>query len=144
MSGGLASTGKQRGTTMISGMRAWAGVVAVVLATGVATAAGSDANGTWTWSYTTPNGQTNTTTLKLKQDGETLTGTVSRRIGADAEIKGGKIEKDEVSFEVVSERNGQTMTQKYRGKLDGDTIKGKVEVEFNGQNRSRDWEAKRS
>src|SRR5208337_1451638 len=48
------------------------------------------------------------------------------------------------SFNVVRERNGQTMTRKYSGKLSGDSIKGKSETERDGQTQSRDWEAKRA
>jgi len=104
----------------------------------------ANATGTWKWSFTTQNGQTFETTLKLKQDGEKLTGTVTGRNNQETEIKEGKVKGDEVTFQVTRERNGQTFTQKYKGKLSGDTIKGKVEFERNGEAQSRDWEAKRS
>jgi hypothetical protein len=105
-----------------------------------------NATGTWKWSFTTQNGETRESTLKLKQDGEKLTGAVTGRQGNDTEIKDGKIDKDgNVSFSVVREFNGNTRTQKYAGKLDGDTIKGKIEMQGrDGETRSRDWEAKRA
>ena len=102
-------------------------------------------DGNWTWSFTTQNGQTFETRAKLKQEGEKLTGVVIGRNNTETEIKDGKInEKGELSFSVSSERQGQTMTQKYTGKLEGDTIKGKVERERDGETRSTDWEAKRA
>ena len=104
----------------------------------------ADATGTWKWTVTTQNGQTFEPVLKLKQEGEKLTGTISGRNNNDIEIKDGKVKDGEVSFKVVRERNGQTFTQEYKGKLEGDTIKGKIEFERNGEKQSRDWEAKRS
>ena len=101
-------------------------------------------DGTWKWTSTGQNGQTRESTLKLKQDGEKVTGVMLGRQG-ETEIKDGKIDKDgNVTFNVTREFNGNSFTAKYNGKLDGDTIKGKVETERNGETRSRDWEAKRS
>ena len=101
-------------------------------------------DGTWKWSQAGQNGQTRESTLKLKQEGEKVTGVMVGRNG-ETEIKDGKIDKDgEVSFNVTREFNGNSFTAKYHGKVDGDTIKGKVETERNGEKRERDWEAKRS
>ncbi len=101
-----------------------------------------DPSGTWKWSFTGQNGQTRETTLKLKLEGEKLTGTVSGR-GADTAIESAKLNGDEISFQVTREFNGNKFTSKYTGKISGDTIKGKMEFERNGQAQSRDWEAKR-
>lgn len=99
-------------------------------------------DGTWTWTINTPNGQSFDAKLKLKQDGEKLTGAMIGRNNNETEIKDGKISKDgEVSFSVTRERNGQSTTTKYKGKLEGDEIKGTMERE-GGQ--SRDWVAKRA
>ena len=102
----------------------------------------SDPTGTWKWSFTGQNGQTRETTLKLKLDGDKLTGTVSGR-GGETAIEGAKIQGEEISFQVTREFNGNKVTSKYTGKLSGDSIKGKMEFERNGQPQSRDWEAKR-
>jgi hypothetical protein len=106
-------------------------------------------DGTWSWS--TPGrdgGEPRKTTLTLKAEGEKLTGKVSApgRQGAEprvAEISEGKIKGDEISFNVVREFQGNKMTQKFTGKLAGDTITGKMAFERGGEERSRDWEAKR-
>jgi hypothetical protein len=109
----------------------------------------ADPTGTWTWSVQGRNGgQARTSTLKLKAEGDKLTGKVSTpgRQGADpreTEIEDGKLKGDEVSFKVTREFNNNKIVQKYNGKLSGDTIKGKVEFDRNGEPQSRDWEAKR-
>jgi hypothetical protein len=110
---------------------------------------GKKAAGTWTWTVPGRNGGADRTmTLKLKTEGDKLTGSISTpgRQGApvNTEIKDGKVKGDEVSFSVTREFNGNTMTTKYTGKIEGDTIKGKTETERDGNTRSRDWEAKRS
>jgi len=110
----------------------------------------ADPTGTWTWSMQGRQGGTpRVSTLKLKADGEKLTGTLSTpagRQGGEARetaIKDGKVKGDEISFSVTREFNGNTMTSKYNGKVSGDAIKGKMEFERNGETQSRDWEAKR-
>ena len=104
--------------------------------------------GTWTW--TTPGrdgGEGRTTTLKLKAEGEKLTGKVSSpgRQGRanEVDITEGKVKGDEISFTVTRETQNGKFSQKFVGKLAGDTIKGKIETERDGNTRSRDWEAKR-
>ena len=101
-----------------------------------------DPSGTWKWSFTAPNGQTRETTLKLKVEGEKLSGTISGR-GGETAIAEAKLKGDEISFQVTREFQGNKMTQKYNGKNSGDSIKGKMEFERDGQPQSRDWEAKR-
>ena len=100
-----------------------------------------DPTGTWKWT-TKFNDQTRETTLKLKLEGDKLTGAV---VGRDQETKidDASFKEGTVSFAVTRERNGQKFTTKYKGKLDGDTIKGTAESERDGQTRSREWEAKR-
>jgi len=103
----------------------------------------ADPTGTWTWSFTGQNGQTRETTLKLKKDGDKITGTVSGRQN-DTEIEEAKVVGDEITFKVVREFQGNKMTSKYHGKISGDTIKGKIEAPGrDGETRTRDWEAKR-
>lgn len=130
----------------------------------------ADANGTWTWTQPAGRGgqggnaPANATprksTLKLKVDGEKLTGTLTQpgfaRRAPEGEtaatpppvetaISEGKIKGDEISFNVTREVAGNSRTTKYTGKIDGDTIKGKIEApgRQGGDPVSRDWEAKR-
>ncbi len=111
----------------------------------------ADPAGTWTWSTPGRNGGPDrVSTLKLKLEGEKLTGTLStpgRGGGAatDTAISDGKLAGDQVSFSVTRDFGGNTMTTKYSGKIDGDTIKGKIEMPSRdgGAAEPRDWEAKR-
>jgi len=102
----------------------------------------NDPTGTWKWSFTGQNGQARETTLKLKLDGDKLTGTVSGR-GGETAIEEAKIKEDTITFQVTREFNGNKFTQKFNGKISGDSIKGKIESERDGQPQSRDWDAKR-
>src|SRR2546422_7279172 len=108
----------------------------------------ADPTGTWTWSQPGRNGGPDRkSTLKLKLEGDKVTGTLSApgRGGqsSDVAISEGKLKGDEISFAVKREVQGNTITAKYNGKISGDSIKGKIETERNGQTQSRDWEAKR-
>ena len=99
--------------------------------------------GTWKWSVTI-NDQARETTLKLKLDGDKLTGTVVGRNNQDTPIEDAKFKDGEVSFKIVRERNGQKTTSTYKGKLSGDSIKGTSTSDRGGESKSRDWEAKRA
>jgi hypothetical protein len=108
----------------------------------------ADPTGTWTW--TGPGRGDNPgreQTLKLKVEGDKVTGTLSRTGRNDqvreTKIENGKITGDEVSFSTTTEFNGNSFTAKYKGKVSGDTITGKITTERDGQTRDRDWTAKR-
>ena len=110
----------------------------------------ADVAGTWTWTTPGRNGgpdRTNTLTLKIDASKQ-LTGkiTTPRRGGqtADTDITDGKLDGDNVSFAVVREFNGNSMTNKYTGTVSADTITGKVQFNRNGEDQSRDWTAKRA
>jgi hypothetical protein len=119
-------------------------VVAVAALAGPARA-DDKANATGTWKWTVEfNGQKRDMTLKLKQEGDKLTGAMIGRNNNETAIDDGTIKDGNVSFTVTRERNGQKFTTKYTGKVVGDTIKGKMEFERNGETQTRDWEATRS
>jgi hypothetical protein len=115
----------------------------VVILTNITFAADKpNPTGTWKWTVMR-NNQNFDQTLKLKLEDSKLTGTLIGRNNRETKIEDASFKDGEVAFSVTRERNGQKITTKYKGKLDGDTIKGKAETERDGQNRSRDWEAKR-
>jgi hypothetical protein len=101
-----------------------------------------DPTGTWKWE-TEVNGQKRESTLKLKLDGDKLTG-ASVRGDQETAIEEPTFKDGTVSFKITRDRNGVKTIRKYSGKLDGDTIKGKIETERDGQTQTADWEAKRS
>jgi hypothetical protein len=108
---------------------------------GIAAAADANPTGTWKWSVTR-NEKTRESTLKLKLEGDKLTGTISGR-NQDTAIENASFKDGTVSFTVTREFNDQKFTTKYSGKLDGDVIKGTQETERNGKTNSSAWEAKR-
>ena len=99
--------------------------------------------GTWKWTVDF-GGQSREMTLKLKMDGDKLTGTMVGRDGEETKIEDAKYKDGDVSFKVTRKRDDQTFVIKYSGKVTGDTFKGKMEVNFGGEDRSFDFEAKRS
>lgn len=117
-------------------------VSAVASFAGAVQAADASLTGTWKWSVTR-NEKTRETTLKLKLDGDKLTGAISGR-NQDTPIENASFKDGTVSFSVTREFNNQKFTTKYSGKLDGDVIKGTQETERDGKTNSRDWEAKRA
>ena len=124
-------------------MKRVASVICVLAVAGLARAEDKP-NPTGTWTYTAEvNGQSIEVTIKLKLEGDQLTGTVS---AADTEgkIEDAKYQDGDVSFKVNFEKDGNKLTIKYKGKIKGDTFKGKREVERDGQTIVREFEAKRS
>ncbi len=117
--------------------------VALMGLAGLAQAADKpDPTGTWKWTVTF-NDQTRDITLKLKLDGDKLTGAILGRDNQETKIDDATFKDGEIAFSVTRERNGQKNTTKYKGKLDGDTIKGKSEMTRDGNTTDRDWNAKR-
>jgi len=99
--------------------------------------------GTWKWTFTMPDGGLVTPRLKLKRDGDQLTGTSRFRAGTETPVTNLTVNGDEVSFQVVRERDGQEITTRYTGKWNGDAISGKVVSNWNGEDQTYDWEARR-
>jgi hypothetical protein len=115
--------------------------VAILGLVGVARAA-EDPTGTWKWT-TTYQGKSRDATVKLKLEGDQLTGTVPGQGTQEVAISDAMFKDGNVSFSVEREVNGQKITQKYSGTVSGDTIKGTIETTRGGQSQSREWEAKR-
>lgn len=127
-----------------SALRTMAAVLALACLTNLAAAADQpDPTGTWKWSVTF-NNQTRESTLKLKLEGDKLSGTMLGRDNQETAIEDAQYKDGEVSFKITRERDGQKFIRKYKGKVSEDTIKGKREFERNGEKgEPRDWEAKR-
>jgi hypothetical protein len=113
-------------------------VVACTGLTGSARDDGNDPTGTWNW--TSPRG---VGTLKLKLEGDKVTGVMVREAG-DLKVEDGIFKDDAISFRVPGKTpGGKRMVHMYQGKLVGDTIKGSATIVLPDQCVSRDWEAKR-
>ncbi len=115
-----------------------AAAVLAISATSARAADDAKPEGTWKWSIER-NGEKFETTLKLKLEGDKLSGTITGRDGKEAAIEEPSYKDGTVSFSVTRERNGQKVVMKYSGKVEGDAITGKIE---GGQN-PRDWKAER-
>ncbi len=113
------------------------------------TSLAADPSGTWTW--TTPGrngGPDRVSTLSLTVADSKLTGKLSvpGRDGKPQEISisEGKVEGDNISFDLVREFNGNSSTNKYSGAVTADAITGQIESNRNGETQTRHWEAKRA
>lgn len=82
----------------------------------------ADVDGTWSGQMQGRNGP-RTQTLTLKSSGNSLTGTVEGGRGGAVEITNGKIDGDNVSFEVVREFGDNKITQEYKGTVSGSELK---------------------
>src|SRR5690242_11485189 len=125
-------------------MKRMAAVVCVLAVVGLARAEDKP-NPTGTWKYTVDaNGQKFEVTIKLKLEGDKLTGTATIA-DTETKIEDAKYKDGEASFTVKPEINGNKITVKYKGTIKGDTFKGKRELDTgDGQPNTREFEAKRS
>ncbi len=99
-------------------------VAAATFLLGLATVlAAADAAGKWVAEMPGRDGNTMKQTYDLKVDGSTLTGTVSGGRGGETPIQNGKVDGNNISFEVTRSRGGDSFTMKYTGTIDGDTLK---------------------
>ncbi len=100
----------------------------------------------WGWWRRQERGAAREQTLKLKLEGDKLTGALLGRNDEETKIEDAKYKDGEFSFSVTREFNGNKMTTKYTGKVSGDTIKGTIEAPGRGGGDpvKRDWEAKRA
>jgi hypothetical protein len=103
----------------------------------------ANVDGKWTWTYKTKDGKDAEAAIKLKQEGEKLTGAYLARDGKETPIQNGKIKGVELSFDVDRDMGDQKMLFKYSGKLSGDTITGKI-IFGRDKPTPHDWEAKRA
>lgn len=107
-----------------------------VLAFGQATQPSGGLTGTWRWTIESFGGQQETV-LTLKQEGNTITGTVTGFGGEASPISDVKFANNTLTFKVVRDFGGQSLTTVYTATINGTTIKGKSETiipqEFEGK-----------
>ena len=109
----------------------------------------NDPTGTWKWE-TERGGQKRESVLKLKVDGDKVTGTLAAtggkgggKGGGETKIEDGKYKDGEVTFTVTREFKDQKFTSTYKAKVDGDTMKGTMEAKFGEKDVKQEFEAKR-
>jgi hypothetical protein len=103
-----------------------------------------DPVGTWKCEYEI-GGQQRTSTLKLKKDGDNLTGTMSWPDQDETKLKDLKLKDDTLTFSADRKLAGMddAIHVEYTLKIDGDKLKGKGSAEFGGEKREWDIDAKR-
>jgi hypothetical protein len=101
-----------------------------------------DPVGTWKCEYEI-GGQQRTSTLKIKKDGEKLTGTMSWPNQDATDVKDLKLKDATLTFSAVRKIMDNEITVEYTLKIDGDKLKGKGAAEFGGQKQEFDMEGKR-
>jgi hypothetical protein len=108
----------------------------------VTSAFAANVDGKWTASMPGRQGNTQEVTFNFKADGSKLTGTMATPRG-EMEIKDGKIDGDNISFNQTFERGGNSMTLVYKGKVSGDTIEFTREMQ-GGDRPAQKFTAKRA
>ena len=123
-------------------------VAAVVVSlSNLASADDKKANVAGTWEWTTMRqDQEQKHSIKLKQEGDKVTGVYVPPRGDEVELKDVKLDGNKISFAITRTVQNNERTIKYNGTVEGDTIKGKSEMpgRDGGEARSRDWEAKKA
>ncbi|MFT3878306.1 MAG: hypothetical protein QM703_01440 [Gemmatales bacterium] len=108
----------------------------------------NDPTGTWKWTPAAggggggkKGGAPREVTLKLKLDGDKLTGSMPGRGDTETKIEDGTFKNGEVTFKITRERNGNKTVMTYKAKVDGDKMTGTID---RGQGEPTKFEAKRS
>lgn len=103
----------------------------------------ADAEGTWKWTNQFGTFKAEST-VKLKQEGDKLTGKLHTRRAGDAEISRGTLHDGRISFDTERERGGEIYVSHFYGRLSGDKIDGMMELNFFGRLSTNDWNAFRA
>ncbi len=101
----------------------------------------ADVAGTWKASVETPNGNFENTFV-FKVDGTKLTGTSANQMMGETAISDGKVDGDDVSFNVVISRDGNEFKLAYKGKVTGNEMK--LTISLPGGDRTFEMTAKKS
>ena len=123
-------------------------ILSMALVLGVCGLAGAaddkvvDPVGTWKCEYEI-GGQQRTSTLKIKKDGDNLTGTMSWPDQGETKLSDLKLKDGTLTFSAVRKLAGMDdgITVEYKLKIDGDKLEGKGAAEFGGEKRSWDMKA---
>jgi hypothetical protein len=112
---------------MTTRSKSWSGLVLLLWGAAVCAAAQADVAGAWNMTYSTRDGVKMSSTLTLKIEGDTLTGTISSPRGTialdEVSVKGG-----DIAFAVIRVGFGDKIRIDYTGKIHGDTMKLTMKV----------------
>src|SRR5205085_2588122 len=91
--------------------------------------------GTWQFKRQRDDGTEMESILKLKQDGDKLTGVNTWNDGPEVPIENASLKGNTISFSMTRDRDGGKFTTKYTGKVEADRIVGQVQANVNGEDR---------
>ena|SRR5215469_1324735 len=94
---------------------------AIFLLALVAFAQGKDVNGRWTTTLERDQ-QSMTLKMDLKVSGNSVTGTIDVAPDVTAEIQNGKLEHDQLAFDITAPEHGRTKSIHFTGDVGDDTI----------------------
>jgi hypothetical protein len=124
-------------------MKAILSMALLLAVCGLASAADKvDAVGTWKCEYEI-GGQKRTSTLTIKKEGDSHTGTMSWPDQKETNLKDLKLKDDTLTFSAVRKIMDMEITVEYTLAIDGDKLKGKGSVDSGGDKREFDIEGKR-
>jgi hypothetical protein len=132
------------------GRKALLTIVAILILAGIGTAEPPSTGrrstrdlGPWRWSVN----KSLVMTLRLKHEGDKLTGVLIGNDGPEKEIEDGKYDDGKISFKVTSVAGKGEVTAEYAGVLAGNVINGGMRVYFGARPTSlpgyMPWQAKR-
>jgi hypothetical protein len=98
--------------------------------------------GTWKVSIEVQ-GQTYEYTMKLKVEGDKVSGTIAGDDGKEAKLQDVKFKDGVLTCTMVREEDGEKISAKTTATINGDTMKGKVAFELQGQAQNLPFEGKR-
>jgi len=103
----------------------------------------SPLDGTWHWEFTMPDTGKVKPALRVKTEDGVLTGSTRFRAGTSTPVTNLTLNGDQVSFDVVRERDDEKTVTHYSGTLKGDKIQGKMVSNWAGEEKTYDWDAVR-
>jgi hypothetical protein len=101
-----------------------------------------DVAGTWKLKLESSNGNTIEPTLKLAVDNGTLKGTYTSRFG-EQPARELKLEANQLSWQVLADRNGRKFKGVYKAKLDGNSLRGNLEFDLGGNSGTLEFTGER-
>ena len=99
--------------------------------------------GIWKWTFTMPDGSQVNPRLKVKEEDGKLSGTSSFRTGSETSVSNLTATHDRLSFQVIRERDGKQIVTQYSGMISSNELKGGIVSNWNGENQTYPWAAKR-
>jgi hypothetical protein len=100
-------------------------------------------NSVWNSLVPLPGNQKQRWKMRFRQQNDRLLGEITTSSGQKLDVMNGKVEGEEVSFDVERRRPNETNYFTYRGSVSGDRIEGSVLATVKGETQTLQWTAGR-